>query len=181
MEGINDYFDKNYKLIESISKRVLKGRFREGISAYYMYLYDRDTLPTNIATNVYYYMVNMSKPNSEINYSPVTLKGSINEDCHITTNIEDKIDLQIDLEDERLVDFLLNNEQTDKWIKIYEVIYLKKIELDLYESIIFDYVFSQGLSIRQIAALTNNSPSWIYKQRKAVIDKIKKAINEKVL
>lgn len=180
-QDINDYFDKNYKLIENISKRVLKDRFREGISSYYIYLYDKGEVPSNIATNAWYFMSNLSKPQSEINYVPVTLRDTLddNHEKGQSWNQLELIDLKIDLEDERLIDFLINNEQTDLWISIYEVFYKKQIDLDIFESIIFDYVFNQGLSIRDIAKLTNNSPSWIYRQRKSVIDKIKKVINEK--
>lgn len=184
-EDINDYFNKNYKLIENISKRVLKDRFREGISSYYIHLYEKNGVPLNIATNAWYFMTNLSKPQSEINYVPVTLKGTIHskkvfeEQHHQKWNQIDIIDLKIDLEDERLIDFLLNNEQNQLWISIYEVFFEKRLQFDIFEEVIFDYVFNQGLSIRDISRLTNNSPSWIYKQRKSVIDKIKLYINEK--
>lgn len=177
-QDINDYFDKNYKLIENISKRVLKDRFREGISSYYIYLHDKGEVPSNIATNAWYFMSNLSKPNSEINYMPVTLKNTLEEDQAYYSQI-DRIDLEIDLQDEKLVDFLLNTEQNDLWIRIYQVFFEKRINFDIFEEVIFDYVFNQGLSIRDISKLTNNSPSWIYRQRKSVIDKIKMYLNEK--
>lgn len=178
-QDINDYFNQNYKLIENISKRVLKDRFREGMSSYYIYLYDKGEVPSNIATNAWYFMSNLSKPQSEINYVPVTLKGTLEEHHEQKWDQIEAIDLKIDLEDDRLIDFLINNEQNDLWISIYEVFFEKRLQFDIFEEVIFDYVFNQGLSIREISKLTNNSPSWIYRQRKSVIDKIKLYINEK--
>lgn len=119
-QDINDYIQKNYKLIENISKRILKDRWREGISSYFIYLYDKGVLPPNPATNAWYFMNNLSKPNSEINYMPVTLKGTLEED-QASWNQIDRIDLEIDLEDEKLIDFLLNTEQNELWIRIYQV------------------------------------------------------------
>jgi hypothetical protein len=180
---VNDFIIKNQSLIESISKKVLKDRWREGVSAYFIHLYDKNKVPTNIATNTWYFMVNLSKPNSEINYVPVTLKGSIDseDNQNISYTSIEEIEIRIDLVDERLVDFLLNNEQTDLWINIYDVFYKKKIKLDIFEEVIFDYVFNQGLTIREISKLTNNSPSWIYRQRKSLIEKIKICINAKTV
>lgn len=179
--------------MEQMAKRVLKTRWREGVSAYYIYLYDRQMVPANFHTNYYYFLVNLSKPQSEINYTPVVLRTSYDAETegpnlreynsykeHIADpdNLEAKLVLAIDLDDEVLIDFLLNNQNNERWIKLYQIFYEKKIELDLFEEIIFDYIFKQGLSIRQIAKLTNNSASWIYRYRKSLLDKIRIVLNE---
>jgi hypothetical protein len=187
-QSLDNFIEENYNSMEQISKRVLKSRWREGISSYYIYLYDKMKIPTNFHTNFYYFMINLSKPQSEINYVPVVLRSSCDDDKDNTSiikeNIADSVDLeatlmmQMDLEDEILIDFITNNHNNQKWIKIYEIFYEKKIELDLFEEVIFDYIFKQGLSIREIAKLTNNSPSWIYRYRKSLLDKIKAVLNE---
>lgn len=175
--------------MEQMSKRVLKSRWREGISSYYLHLYDKGVLPKNIGTNFYYFLLNLNKPSSQINYTPIVLRNSYDDmisDCGLCykdilpsdDNLEESLTLKIDLEDDTLIDFLINNKNNEKWIKIYSIFHQKKIELDLFEEVIFDYVFKQGLSIRKIAELTNNSTQWVYMYRKSLIDKIKKMINE---
>lgn len=185
MKDLNDAFENNLPKIEEIAKRVLIERWREGVNSYFFYLHNKAEVPTNWNTNCYYFMCNLKKPNSEINYIPVGFRSTTDEEQEnliLTYRTEDDLEnelmLRIDLEDERLVDFLLNNEQNDKWIMIYEILHQKKVKLDLFEEIIFDYVFNQGFSIRHIAKITGNSMSWCYRYRKSVIEKIKRAIDD---
>jgi hypothetical protein len=184
-QSISSIFESNWSKMEEMSKRILKDRWREGISSYYIHLSDRNKIPQNIFVNFYYFLVNLSKPQSEINYTPVTLRKSIYDDGivselygSIKVDVETEMMLKIDLGDDTLIDFLLNNHNNDKWIKLYKIFYEKKIELDLFEEVVFDYIFKQGLSIRQIAKMTDNHPSWIYRYRKSLLDKIKAALNE---
>lgn len=172
----------HYDKMREISKRVLKERWREGISSYYLYLYEKGEMPSNLYSHFYYFVVNLAKPSSEINYIPKVLrKNTEDEEFYEKTmativdqdNLEEQLILKIDLNDAVLEDFLVNNHNNQKWIRLYEIFYQKKLKLDLFEEVIFDYIFIQGLSIRQIAKLTNNSPSWIYRYRKSLIDKIK--------
>lgn len=174
---VNQYINDNYELIETIAKRVLKARFREGISSYYLHIYDKNKVPPNPPVHIYYYMKNLEKPNSEINYTPVTFKLGVDDAPEIA--VEEgwkKVEMMIDLDDEMLVDFLMNNTNNDKWLKIYEVMYSKKVELDMFENILFDYIFVKGWSIRKISAITGNGPSYTYQLRRRLIDKIKTAI-----
>jgi len=174
---VNDYIKDNWNIIETISKKVLKERFREGISAYYIHLHKKNIMPSKPAVHVYYFMKNLQRPNSEINYTPVTLKCS-DDGLEIVDSSNDykKIEMMIDLNDEALVDFLVNNHNSDKWIKIYEVVYSKKIELDMFENILFDYVLIKGWSIRKISEVTGNGRSYTYQLRKKLLDKLKLAI-----
>jgi hypothetical protein len=172
----NQYIINNYTKIEEISKRVLKGRWREGVSSYYLYMIEKTIEPKNINTNCYYYMVNLDKPNGELNYLPIALRDSESEDCEYGEDIETKLDMMIDLDNEELVDFLINNDQSDNILKIYKILYEKKLELNLFEQVVFDYVFKDGLSIQKIANITGNSKSWIYRFRKDLITKIKENI-----
>jgi hypothetical protein len=185
LSQLNNYFDLHYHKIEEIAKKVLKSRFREGISSYFIYLHNQDKLPARPYPHVYYFMCNLSKPNSEINYIPVTFKTFDSEEAEeMMKNLPQNEDLEvelmmrIDLDDERLIDFLLHNDQNDKWIQIYKIMNEKRVELDLFEEIVFDYVFVQGLSIRDIAKITGNSASWCYRYRKSVIQKLRAAIKE---
>lgn len=173
---VNEWFTNNYKLIERVAKDILGDRFGEGISEYYIYLVDNDTVPTS-KYYTYWFMKNLKLPNSKINYVPMVLRNAVPEDFDIpdATNYS-KIDLMIDLDDEIIVDFLINNYNNEKWLRIYNAIYGRKVQLNLFEEILFEYVFIQGLSIAKIREITGNSQSFIYKMRKELIEKIKKEI-----
>ena len=174
---INKWINENIKTLESISKRVLFNRWREGLSEYYFYLDRRGDIPKNPERHFYYFMTNLKKGNSAINYTPKTLKGDdldyeINDDGYS----ERKNEMMIDLDDEVAVDFLLNNENNERWLKIYDLVYRKGLDLDLFEKILFEYIFIDGMSIRDIVKITGNSQDYIYKQRKKLIEKIKNKI-----
>jgi phage antirepressor YoqD-like protein len=124
-------------------------------------------------------MENLSKSSSEINYIPVTLKNGDLENINIAYDEETKrVEMMIDLGDEKLVDFLLNNTNNIKWIKIWEVMYVNKIEMDMFETILFDYIFNKGYTIRKISAITGNGISYTYELRKKLLDKIRAAVSK---
>lgn len=173
---VNKWIEENWSLIESIAKRVLKGRFREGISSYYIHLHEKNKIPPNPPVHIYYFMKNLDKGNSEINYIPVTFRGEDAQILNVVVSEWNKIEMMIDLDDEMLVDFLHNNTNNEKWIKIYEVMFSNKIELDMFETILFDYIFNKGWSIRKISEVTGNGPSYTYQLRKKLILKIREAI-----
>lgn len=175
---VNKYIESNWGLIESIAKRVLKGRFREGISSYYMHMVKKNKLPKNAATHIYYYMLNLDKSRSDINYIPVMFRGGDIDNVKIGYDEWVKVDMMMDLNDAKLVDFLINNANNEKWIKIYEVLFSEKIKLNMFENILFDYIFNKGLSIRKIAKLTGNGDSYTYDLRKKLINKIREALKE---
>ena len=174
---INEWIQKEWKVLEAISKRVLFNRWREGISEYYLYLMNKNFIPANPERHFYYYMTNLSKPNSAINYVPKTLKTSDIE-FDISDNGKEtlKSDMMLDLNDEVAVDFLLNNENNERWLKIYDLVYRRGLKLDLFEKILFQYIFLDGMSIRDIVKITGNSQDYIYKQRRLLIEKIKSKI-----
>lgn len=70
----------------------------------------------------------------------------------------------------------MNNENNERWLKIYELVYRKGLEMNLFERILFQYIFLDGLSIRDIVKITGNSQDYIYKQRKKLIEKIRDKI-----
>ncbi len=61
-------------------------------------------------------------------------------------------------------------------IQIYQIMYEKKIHLDLFEQRLFDLIFYENMSIRSIAKLTESSPSWVYQKRKTLLEKIREAL-----
>lgn len=175
----NEFITKNYPKIVEIAKRVLKDKWRDGISSYYMHI-QKKGIGKNPIPYCYWYFNNLNRPYSELNYVPVTVRNDY-DDINMnkyTYNPEDEWNMNIDLDNDILVDFLNNNKNNGKWIKIWKVIYDKKIEMDLFEEVIFDYIFKQGLSISEIAKITNNNKSWIYTYRKSLINKIKLAIEK---
>jgi hypothetical protein len=172
----NDYFIKNYNQIEYTAKLILRERWREGISEYYIYIVEGNKTPSR--SGLYYYLININKKRGKLNFVKGQDKTDFNievEDLNISYS-DDKTEMMMDLNDENIVDFLLNNPNNSKWLKIYEIVYEKKIELNLFEGIIFDYIFIDGFSIKEISAITGNSKSWTQQYRKSLIDKIKKAI-----
>lgn len=172
---INTWFDKNYDSIENMAKILLKERFREGISEYYIHLVEKNKVPTS-KYHAYWYMKNLTQKNSKLNYQPIVLRGDL-EGIEIGDSSEElKNDLRMDLKDERLVDFMINNDNNERWMKIYDIIYTKGIKMNLFEEILFEYVFIEGLSIAKIREITGNSQSFIYKMRKELIEKIKKEL-----
>jgi hypothetical protein len=175
---INDWITYNYQLILQISKKILRDRYCEGISSYYLHLYKKKEIPKNAGSHIYYYMNYLLKPKSDINYSSNMFKNQQLVGDEVYDDMMDaKIDLNIDFDDnDELIDFLLNNDNSKKWIKIYEILYTNKVELDIFEKSLFDYIFQDGLSVRQVATLTNSSVSWIYQKRVELIKKIKDAI-----
>ena len=174
---VDKWINDNIKKLESISKGVLFDRWREGVSEYYLYLVRRGSIPKNPQKHFYYFMTNLSRGNSSINYTPKTLKGSdLDYDLGDDGRYESKIDMMIDLNDEVAVDFLLNNENNERWLKIYDLVYRKGLDLDIFEKILFQYIFLDGMSIRDIVKITGNSQDYIYKQRKKLIEKIKNKI-----
>jgi len=173
MTELNEWFTQNYKLIEAQARQVLRDRYAEGISLYYEYLYTTNKIPEDLKKNCYNHFKNYAKPNSPLNYIPVTLKGNLDDLESPVESPELEWDLQLDLKNEEAIDFLLNNKNNEKWMKIYETVYRKHIDLNLFENILFDYVFIQGLSIREISVITGSSTSFIYKIRKELINKIK--------
>lgn len=169
---INKWIEINWKDIERISRRILMSRWREGISEYYTNMERSGKEPT--LKHFYYFIKNLEKPNSAINYTPVGFRsGKIP-----VVSVDDwkATDMRIDLGNEEAVDFLTNNSQNEKWLKIYNLIYRGGLKLNLFEKILFDYVFIQALSIREIVKITGNSQDYIYKQRRALIEKIKNEI-----
>jgi hypothetical protein len=174
---INKWINENIKTLESISKKVLFDRWREGLSEYYFYLERKGTIPTNPEKHFYYFMTNLKKGNSAINYTPKTLKSNGSDfDVSDYSHTERKLDMMLDLDDEVAVDFLLNNENNERWLKIYDLVFRGGLEMDLFERILFQYIFLEGLSIRDIVKITGNSQDYIYKQRRALIEKIKNKI-----
>jgi hypothetical protein len=177
MNNIDTWFKENYKSIERVAKDLLGDRFGEGISEYYIYLIDKDVVPTT-KYYTYWFMKTLTKSNSKINYQPVGFR-LINNEYVVERSDSDDIkrsDLKLDLGDDTLVDFMMNNPNNDKWLRIYELIYSKKIKMDLFEEILFEYVFIDGLSIRKIVKITGNSKTSIYQMRKELIKKIKEKL-----
>ena len=164
-------------MIESISKMVLGDRFREGISSYYIHLHKKKLIPDDVNSHVYWFMYNLRKPQSELNYTPIVMRGDFIDDHYFGHNPEKELIMNIDIKDPILIDFLLNNKNTDLWIRIYDVVYNKKIDLNMFENIIFDYTFNKGMSVKDIAKITGNSYSWVYSFRRDVIKKIKNAVD----
>lgn len=196
--SVNDYFIVNFYQIEKICKKSLKSRYGEGISLYYDHLLKKGVPKKKLEESLYPFLTMIKKPNGSLNYRPKKILGySIDdyiEEDHIHNNfdlnrvqynidkldveyVDERIELMIDLKDEVLSDFLLNNPNNDKWIKIYRVIYDKKIKLDLFEEIVFDYMFNKGLTIKKISEITGNSRSWVQLYRKSLIEKIKKELD----
>jgi hypothetical protein len=174
---INKWINDNWKLLEITSKKVLHNRWREGISEYYLYLIKRGSIPPNPERHFYYFMVNLNKSSSAINYTPKTLKGGdLDYEFGDDNYSERKGDMMLDLDDEVAVDFLLNNENNERWLKIYDLVFRGGLEMDLFERILFQYIFLDGLSIRDIVKITGNSQDYIYKQRRALIERIKEKI-----
>jgi hypothetical protein len=174
---IDKWIKDEWKVLEITGKRVLRERWREGISEYYLYLVKRGDIPSNPHRHFYYFMVNLSKTSSAINYTPKTLKGSDLEwDLGDGGMSAMKLDMMIDLEDEVAVDFLMNNDNNERWLKIYDIVFRGGLEMDFFEKILFQYIFLEGMSIRDIVKITGNSQDYIYKQRKSLIKKIKEKI-----
>jgi hypothetical protein len=174
--SINQYIQTNWELFTQISKKVLQSRWREGISEYYIHLIDKNKIPTNPPVHCYYFMQNINKPNGPLNYKPVTLKTSIN-DIEVADHFnEDELDINIDFVDEELKDFLLHNTNSEKWIKIFKVVHRREVDLDLFETILFEYIFLNGYSAKHISEITGNSISWVFGKRKKLINKIKEKI-----
>lgn len=174
MKGVNlsKWIKENWIMLERVSKLVLGERWREGVSEFYIYLEKTNKKPGERFT--YYFMMNLRRRNSAINYKPITFGEGEMPDIHVSP--ENAIDLMIDLDDEVAVDFLLNNENNERWLKIYNIVYRGGIELDLFEKILFEYIFLKGMSIRDIVKITGNSQDYIYKQRRKLIEKIKMEI-----
>jgi hypothetical protein len=173
---VNEWFTENWDMIQRVAKDILGDRFREGISEYYITMIEKNKVPQS-KFHTYWFMRNLKLPNSKINYIPSVLKNSAPDDFDIPDiDIDTKIDLMIDLNDEIIVDFLINNYNNEKWLKIYNAIYGRKINLDFFEEILFEYVFIDGLSISKIREITGCSQSFIYKMRKELIEKIKKEL-----
>lgn len=168
-------------MIERTAKIVLKERFREGISNYYLHLIEKQNIPENPKSHCYYYMVNINKPSGELNYQ--SIKGlefgsmDIEEAINIGSDDSVKIDMMIDLGDEQMVDFLINNDDSRKWIEIYGVMYGGTVKMDIFERILFDYIFNKGLSISKISQKTGNGKSYTYQLRKKLLEKLKASIN----
>lgn len=177
---IDIWINENYKQLEKLAKKYLNSRFGEAISAYYIYLIKKDAIPENPHRHFYYFIQNLLKSRSEINHIPIQLKSNIEiENIEISdSSLEEKrIELIIDLsDDEQIIDFLMNNPNNEKWLKIYEVINTKKLKLDIFEQILFDYVFIKGLSIAKISNITGNTQNYTWRLRKNLIQKIKDEI-----
>jgi hypothetical protein len=168
----NDWIKKNFNILKRISKNILKERWMEGISEYYIWSIENDGVLNE--RHFYYFMWNLKRGNSKINYIPSGFKGHDGdiEDFGDRRDL-DKVDLMMDLGDEVAVDFLLNNENNERWLKIYEVVYKGGLDMNFFEKILFEYIFLEGLSIRDIVKITGNSQDYIYKQRKRLIERIK--------
>jgi len=174
---MNEWIEENYKMIETIAKRVLSDRYGEGISAYYLHLINKDKIPANPPVTTYYFMVNLKKPKSSINYQKFQHKIQTFTGYEVIEHNEEKLnDMKMDLQDPTMIDFLHNNDNNEKWVQIYEILYSKKINLDLFEQRLFDLIFYENLSIRSIAKLTQSSPSWVYQKRKSLLEKIREAL-----
>jgi hypothetical protein len=175
---VDEWITYNFETVQVISKKVLGARFGEGISEYYIYLTKRGSVPEYVEKHIYYFMMNLKRSNSAINYKSLTFQNSIPENFDVPDSGDElkKWDYLIDLGDEELVDFLVNNHNNDKWIKIWEVFYRNKVKFNLFEKIMFDYVFIKGFSIRKIQQITGNSQDFVYKMRKSLIQKIKEEI-----
>jgi hypothetical protein len=171
----NKYIENNWQLFTEISKRVLNGRWGEGLSEYSLYLLESNKVPPNPPVHCYYYMKNLSKSNSKINYKPLTFQNKLDFDI-VGEDPEDEINMRIDFNDPELVDFLLHNELSDKWIKIFKVVHRGEVHLDLFEQILFEYIFLKGYSAKKISEITGNSVSWVFGKRKKLILKIKEKI-----
>lgn len=113
----------------------------------------------------------------KLNYKKKLEKTYDYEIPEVHVDIEDLLDMNIDLKDENIIDFLTNNPNTDSWIKLYKIIYKGEIQFNLFEEIMLDYILS-GLSIKEISKITGNSISWVYQYRKNLIDKIKERIKK---
>jgi hypothetical protein len=173
---LNDWFQKNYSIIERTAKDLLYERYGEGVSEYYIHLINKDQIPIS-RFHTYWFMKNLKLPNSKINYIPTVLRNAAPDDFDTPDTTDySKIDLMIDLNDEIIVDFLINNYNNERWLKIYNSIYGNKIQLNLFEQILFEYVFINGYSISKIKEITGNSQSFIYKMRKELIEKIKREL-----
>ncbi len=162
-----------------IAKRVLQERYAEGISELYLHLQEKGILPPKPYSYVYWFFVNLNKRRGKLNFdSDFLLNYQVDVDGSSPPSYDPGMewDLALDLKDPVLIDFLLNNHNNQKWTQIYRIIYDKQIELNLFESIMFEYVFLQGLSIREIQKITGNSFSWVYQYRKSLIEKIKKSL-----
>lgn len=177
---VEQWIKKEWKVLESISKKILHDRWREGISEYYIFLQKKNIIPPS-EKFTYYYMMNLRKSNSAINYIPKALNGVDLDYFELSDEgrTELKVHMMMDLNDEVAVDFLMNNENNERWLKIYNIVYRGGMELDLFEKIIFEYVFLKGMSIREIVSITGNSQDYIYKTRRALIDRIKEELNKK--
>ena len=176
--SVNDYFIVNFYQIEKICKKSLKSRYGEGISLYYDHLLKKGVPKKKLEESLYPFLTMINKPNGKLHYHPKKILGTKVEDFdNIDVEyLDERIELMIDLKDERLVDFLLNNPNNDKWTKIYRIVYDKKIKLDLFEEIVFDYMFNKGLTIKKISEITGNSRSWVQMFRTSLIKKIKEAL-----
>lgn len=167
----------DYREIEAMAKRLAVGQWREAISELYITIHKKGIKPDK--KWIYWFFKNITKVNSPLNYKPIAFRGDeINEDLGGTWEQFNEVDIEIDTGSKEIVDFLINHENKDKWIKIWNIVYKKDIKLDLFEKILFEYIFIQGLSIRDIVKITGNSQNYIYEQRRALISKIKKEINE---
>jgi len=171
-QSVATYFVNNYNIMETISKKLLKSRFREGLSLYYIHLHKKKETPVYLEGSITQFIKNINKPNGDLHRSPVNL-SYIDYDLGQSEDPTEKMDMMLDIKDEMIIDFLLNGKNNDKWIKIYDVIYNKKLELNMFESIVYDYVFIKHMSISQISAITGNSRTWVQTYRKQVIQKIK--------
>ena len=174
-QSIADYFTKHNSKFVEIAKRGLGDRYGEALSSYYMDLY-KNGLPKykNGFAHFYFFITNLRKPMSEINYIPKPLLNDLTG-VDVSYDPMVKVELEIDLQDDKLVDFFMNNPYNDKWMCLYKT--KENLSLDIFEDIIYEMVFIDGLSVREIAKLTNNSPSWVYQYRKRVIQKIKDGLN----
>ena len=165
------------KVIESIAKKAIGNRWREGVSLYYLHLYEKNYIPKNVEVYTWFFMKNINKPSGKLNYKKKLEKTYDYEIPEVHVDIEDLLDMNIDLKDENIIDFLTNNPNTDSWIKLYKIIYKGEIQFNLFEEIMLDYILS-GLSIKEISKITGNSISWVYQYRKNLIDKIKERIKK---
>jgi hypothetical protein len=163
--------------MEEISKIVLGSRWREAPSIYYLYL-EKKGIPESGLVHYYHFCKNLNKPKSEINYIPLSMSGREPFEDELWHDDEPYMTMMIDLENEELVDFLLRHENNDKWIKIWEVFWCSNVDFDLFESRLFELIFLEGKSIKEISNITETSNSWISRHKKKLIEKIKESIKK---
>ncbi len=156
-----------------ISKRVLKDKWGEGISEYYLILRKSKQLPLYPLPHFYSTMKVLSNSTSPINYKPVTIRHELQPNEPYYSPM-DETELLIDLGDEAIVDFFLNNPYNDKWVRIWSAI--RHLKLNIFEEVIYDYVFIKGYSIDKISKITDIPKSSVYRFRTQLIQKIKDKI-----